>query len=100
MGPFGSNIKVSTFVNEGIPVISGTHLRGIRLEDKEYNFVTVEHANKLHSANVYRGDVIFTHAGNIGQVAFIPTNSKYDRYIFHNGSFFFVVKRMYLYQNF
>ena len=88
MGPFGSNIKVSTFVNEGIPVISGTHLRGIRLEDKEYNFITVEHANKLQSANVYRGDVVFTHAGNIGQVAFIPTNSKFERYIISQRQFY------------
>lgn len=88
MGPFGSNIKISTFVSDGIPVISGTHLRGIRLEDKEYNFITVVHANKLQSANVYRGDVIFTHAGNIGQVAFIPNNSKYKRYIISQRQFY------------
>jgi type I restriction enzyme, S subunit len=25
MGPFGSNIKVSTFVSEGVPIISGNH---------------------------------------------------------------------------
>jgi type I restriction enzyme, S subunit len=93
MGPFGSNIKVSTFVSEGIPVISGTHLRGIKLEDKEYNFITVEHANKLQSANVCRGDVIFTHAGNIGQVAFIPSNSKFERYILSQRQFFLRCKK-------
>lgn len=27
MGPFGSSIKVSTFVSEGVPVISGQHLK-------------------------------------------------------------------------
>ncbi len=26
MGPFGSNIKVETFVPSGIPIISGQHL--------------------------------------------------------------------------
>jgi type I restriction enzyme S subunit len=88
IGPFGSNIKISTFVNSGIPVISGTHLRGIRLEDKEYNYITLEHANKLLSANVYPGDIIFTHAGNIGQVAFIPKNAKYDRYIISQRQFY------------
>jgi type I restriction enzyme S subunit len=93
MGPFGSNIKISTFVNEGIPVISGTHLREEKLEDKEYNFITVEHANKLQSANVYRGDVIFTHAGNIGQVAFIPNNSKYERYILSQRQFYLRCKK-------
>ena len=32
MGPFGSSIKVSTFVNDGIPIISGQHLNGTLLE--------------------------------------------------------------------
>ncbi len=93
MGPFGSNIKISTFVDEGIPIISGTHLRGTRLQDKEYNFITPEHANRLQSANVYRGDVVFTHAGNIGQVAFIPTNSKFQRYILSQRQFYLRCKK-------
>ena len=41
MGPFGSSIKVETFVPEGIPVISGQHLKGTRLEDNEYNFISL-----------------------------------------------------------
>ncbi|HPY90294.1 MAG TPA: restriction endonuclease subunit S [Lentisphaeria bacterium] len=88
MGPFGSSIKVSTFVPIGVPVISGQHLHGTRLEDSKYNFITPEHAEKLKNANVYRGDVIFTHAGNIGQVAYIPPCSKYDRYVISQRQFF------------
>jgi len=88
MGPFGSSIKVDTFVNEGIPVISGTHLKGLRLIDRDFNFITLEHADKLISANVKRGDVIFTHAGNIGAVAYIPNNSMYDRYIYLKDNFY------------
>jgi len=88
IGPFGSSIKVSTFVTEGIPVISGKHLRGSRLEDGEYNFITADHAEKLKSANVFRGDVIFTHAGNIGQVAYIPSDSRYERYIISQRQFY------------
>lgn len=88
MGPFGSNIKVDTFVTDGVPVISGAHLRGTRLEDGDYNFVSREHADRLASANVRRGDVIFTHAGNIGQVAYIPRNSKYERYILSQRQFY------------
>lgn len=88
MGPFGSSIKVSTFVPCGIPVISGQHLRGTRLEDSEYNFITPEHAERLKNANVYRGDVIFTHAGNIGQAAYIPPSSRYDRYVISQRQFF------------
>ena len=88
MGPFGSNIKISTFVSKGIPVISGTHLNGIRLEDKDYNFITEEHAERLKSANVYPGDIVFTHAGNIGQVAYIPKTSKFKKYILSQRQFY------------
>ena len=35
MGPFGSNIKVSTFVESGVPIISGNHLRGYFLGARE-----------------------------------------------------------------
>ncbi len=88
MGPFGSNIKIDTFVDDGVPVISGQHLKGIMLEDNEFNFITFEHAKKLGKANVQRGDVVFTHAGSIGQVACIPYNSRYDRYVLSQRQFY------------
>ena len=88
IGPFGSSIKVETFVSDGVPVISGQHLRGIRLEDGDYKFISTEHADRLRNANVFRGDVIFTHAGNIGQVAYIPYDSKYERYILSQRQFY------------
>jgi len=88
MGPFGSSIKVDTFVPEGIPVISGQHLRGFMVEDSDFNYVTIEHADKLKNANVKPGDVIFTHAGNIGQVAYIPENGKFSRYVISQRQFY------------
>jgi len=88
MGPFGSNIKVNTFVEDGVPIISGAHLRGVRLHDGDFNFVTEEHAARLTNSNVFRGDIIFTHAGNIGQVAYIPINSRYSRYVISQRQFY------------
>ncbi|GHO76586.1 type I restriction-modification system subunit S [Ktedonobacter sp. SOSP1-85] len=88
MGPFGSSIKVSTFVSKGIPIISGQHLNDVMLTDNEFNFVTEEHAEKLKKANVKRGDVVFTHAGNIGQVSYIPEGSKFERYILSQRQFY------------
>ena len=88
MGPFGSSIKVSTFVDEGIPVISGQHLNGMLLSDNENRFITEEHANKLAKANVQRGDVIITHAGSIGQVACIPQTSQFERYVISQRQFY------------
>lgn len=88
MGPFGSSIKVESFVPEGVPVISGQHLNGVMLEDTTFNFITKGHSERLKAANVQRGDVLFTHAGNIGQVAYIPGGSRYDRYVLSQRQFF------------
>jgi len=88
MGPFGSSIKVDTFVPTGIPIISGQHLQGFKLLDSQFNFITTEHAERLRNCNVQRGDVIFTHAGNIGQVAYIPSNSRHERYVISQRQFY------------
>ena len=88
MGPFGSSIKVSTFVDRGVPIISGQHLNSVLLEDGDYRFITEEHAEKLARSNVQRGDIVFTHAGNIGQVSYIPITSQYDRYVISQRQFY------------
>jgi type I restriction enzyme S subunit len=88
MGPFGSNIKVETFKASGIPIISGMHLHGIQLLDKDFNYISEEHAEKLSNSNVFRHDVIFTHAGTIGQVSYIPDTSKFEKYIISQRQFY------------
>ena len=88
MGPFGSSIKVSTFVDSGVPIISGQHLNSMLLEDGDYRFITEDHADKLARSNVQNGDIVFTHAGNIGQAAYIPSTSQYDRYVISQRQFY------------
>lgn len=88
MGPFGSSIKVETFVESGIPIISGEHLHDITLTEKKFRFITEQHATQLVKSNVFRGDVVFTHAGTIGQVSVIPKDSKYVKYILSQRQFF------------
>ena len=88
MGPFGSNIKVSTFVPKGVPIISGNHLRGYFLEEPEFNYITEEHSEHLKNSIVYTHDIVFTHAGNIGQVAIIPDGCKYKRYVLSQRQFY------------
>lgn len=89
MGPFGSSIKVETFVAEGIPIINGQHLHGTRVHDGlGFKFISHEHSQRLANANVVRGDVVLTHRGTIGQVAYIPDDSQYDRYVVSQSQFF------------
>lgn len=87
MGPFGSNIKVECFVNDGIPVLNGSNLTGFALNDGSFRYVTEEKADTLGKANAYRGDVVITHRGTLGQIVFIPSNSMYDRYVISQSQF-------------
>lgn len=88
MGPFGANIKVSTFVPSGVPIISGNHLRSFFLEEPSYNYITEEHAQRLKNSMVFPKDIIFTHAGNIGQVAMIPEGCDYPYYMISQRQFY------------
>lgn len=88
MGPFGSNIKVETFVDEGVPIISGTHLRGLLLEELEYNHITEKHAERLANSMVYPGDIVFTHAGNIGQASLITKWANEPKYMISQRQFY------------
>lgn len=87
MGPFGSNIKVSCFVDEGIPVLNGSNLDDFVLKEDSFRYVTEEKANSLKKANAYRGDIVITHRGTLGQVSYIPENSKYNRYVISQSQF-------------
>ncbi|EPS3401453.1 restriction endonuclease subunit S [Vibrio vulnificus] len=88
MGPFGSNIKASTFVDSGVPIINGQQLKGFLLEDTFSNFVTQEHSEKLSNSSVGAGDIVFTHRGTIGQVSLIPAQCEYEKYIVSQSQFF------------
>lgn len=87
MGPFGSNIKVECFVNDGIPVLNGSNLTGFAMNDDSFRYVTDEKADSLGKGNAYRGDVVITHRGTLGQIVFIPSNSMYDRYVISQSQF-------------
>lgn len=87
MGPFGSNIKVECFVNEGIPVLNGSNLDGYQLSEKEFRYVTPEKAASLKKANASRGDVVITHRGTLGQIVYIPKNSQYAQYVISQSQF-------------
>ena len=87
MGPFGSNIKVECFVDDGIPVLNGSNLDGIALSENSFRYVTEEKADSLGKANASRGDVVITHRGTLGQISFIPKNSKYSRYVISQSQF-------------
>lgn len=89
MGPFGSNIKKECFVDSGIPVLNGSNLTDVAMNDDAFRYVTKEKADSLGRANARRGDVVVTHRGTLGQISFIPKDSMYDRYVISQSQFRF-----------
>lgn len=80
-GPFGSNLKVSCFVDDGFPIIDGANLKGYKVTDNISKFVTEEKAKSLSRSIAHRGDVVVTISGNVGQVSYVPEDSRYDSYL-------------------
>lgn len=80
-GPFGSNLKVSSFVPTGFPIIDGANLKGYKVTDNLTKFVTEEKARSLSHSIAQRGDVIVTISGTLGQISYIPEDSEYEEYL-------------------
>lgn len=87
MGPFGSNIKVDCFVPSGVPVLNGSNLTGCTLTEETFNYVTPEKAASLKKAVASRGDIVITHRGTLGQIVFIPSDSKHEKYVISQSQF-------------
>jgi len=87
MGPFGSNIKVDCFVPTGIPVLNGRNLTGFTLNEDEFHYVSPEKASSLKRAIASRGDVVITHRGTLGQISYIPEDSKHEKYVVSQSQF-------------
>lgn len=80
-GPFGSNLKVSCFVDYGFPIIDGANLKGFKVTDNVTKFVTEEKARSLYRSVAKRNDVIVTISGTLGQIAYIPNDSEFEEYL-------------------
>lgn len=87
MGPFGSNIKRDCYVDAGVPYLNGSNLCSVKLNEDVFNFVTEEKAKSLGRCVAKRGDIIVTHRGTIGQISYIPFDSKYELYLTGNSQF-------------
>lgn len=87
MGPFGSDIKVEFFVDHGVPVLNGQNISDFKLKDCFKNYVTKERAAGYKKAIAKRGDIIITHRGTLGQIAYIPDDSEFEEYVISQSQF-------------
>jgi type I restriction enzyme S subunit len=93
MGPFGSDIKVDSFIDDGVPVLNGSNINGVKLTEESFRYVSEEKAKFLKKANTKRGDIVITHRGTLGQISYIPEDSKYDNYIISQSQFRVTLKK-------
>ncbi|MHA2708577.1 restriction endonuclease subunit S [Vibrio owensii] len=80
-GPFGSSLSRKHYVDSGVPVIRGVNLYGDIFSESEFVFVSPEKSQELQRNMAFRGDLVFTQRGTLGQVALIPENSDYECYV-------------------
>ena len=92
MGPFGSDVKKEFYTESGVPILNGSNLQGLKLNEDSFGYVSKEKANSLKKCIAHRGDLIVTHRGTLGQIVYVPENSKYDQYLISQSQFRFKLK--------
>ena len=79
-GPFGSNLKSSDYVAEGIRIIQLQNIGDAEFKDDYKIFTSEEKANELLSNNIYPGEIILSKMGDpVGRACLIP--STHPRYV-------------------
>ena len=72
-GPFGSNLKVSDYRNEGIPIIRLQNIDYGKFIDKEIKYISPEKARELAYHSFRAGDLVLAKLGDpIGKTCKVP----------------------------
>lgn len=72
-GPFGSNLKASEYVNEGIPIIRLQNIQRNSFIKKNIRFIRAEKARQLQRHNFSKGDIVITKLGDpLGEACIVP----------------------------
>jgi len=72
-GPFGSNLKVSDFRNDGVPVFKIQNIKAGFFVDKKIQYVSKEKASQLERHSFRKEDIIITKLGEpLGLACKVP----------------------------
>jgi type I restriction enzyme S subunit len=64
-GPFGTQLKASDYVEEGVPVINVRNIGHGRLRDEKLEYLNERMADKLYAHRLKRGDIVFGRKGAV-----------------------------------
>jgi len=93
IGPFGTMLHKSDYINGGIPVINPQHIKNLSVVENENISVSLDKANELTSYLLKENDIIMGRRGEMGRVAAITKRE--DGWICGTGSIFFRLKPEY-----
>lgn len=76
-GPFGSNLKVSDYKKEGIPIIRLQNIERNLFIEKDIKFISKEKAEELKYHSFIAGDIVLAKLGiPIGKTCIVPNTLK------------------------
>ncbi len=96
-GPFGSNLKLSDYVQDGIPVLQGKNITNDTFKWSDIRFISDKKAEDLKRSSVRVGDILLIKIGSIGysaivrslqgfEIAIIPANlGDFQKLIYPSG---------------
>lgn len=74
-GPFGSNLKVSDYRSEGVPIIRLQNIERYRFVEKDIKYTSAQKAEELKYHSYEPGDIVLAKLGDpIGKTCLIPLN--------------------------
>lgn len=77
-GPFGSNLKVSDYVESGIPVLQGYNITGNKFKFDNVRYISHSKAKSLYRSNVMVGDLLSVKIGSVGYSAIVDNLDKHS----------------------
>ena len=77
-GPFGSNLKLSDYVEEGVPVLQGKNITNDTFQWFDVRYISDRKANELKRSSVRVGDILLVKIGSIGYSAVIRDLQGFD----------------------
>jgi type I restriction enzyme S subunit len=77
-GPFGSNLKLSDYVEEGVPVLQGKNITNDTFQWFDVRYISDRKAKELKRSSVRVGDILLVKIGSIGYSAVIRDLQGFD----------------------
>ena len=76
-GPFGSNLKLSDYVDDGIPVLQGKNITNNKFVWSDVRFISENKAVELDRSKTRVGDILIVKIGSLGYSAELTTLNGY-----------------------